>query len=69
MAQNPPIVSIATSSLVGGGVAGTYMHHTWEVLLPAVALSVAMMLVGHVRLVRGQHVLAKQRLRREDKPD
>ena len=68
MAQHPPIISIATSSGIGTGALGLYLHISWEGLLGIASLSVCLMTWGLFRLFRGQHIIAKAR-RRRDKPD
>jgi len=68
MAQHPPITSVATTSGIGTGALGIYLHGSWEVNSAVAVLSVILMTFGLFRLFRGKFVLAQARKRR-DKPD
>lgn len=69
MAQNPVIAQVGTTGLITSATLVSFTYVAWSLLLVMSALSVAMMAYGHVRLMRGKHVLATTARRRKDKPD
>lgn len=62
--QHPPLAGVASSSLIGTGVAASYFHFVWPTLLGVTFVSSYMMISSAIRYKRGKRVLARKKRKR-----
>ncbi len=62
--QHPPLASVASSSLIGAGVAATYLHLVWPTLVLVTVASVYMMISSVIRYKKGKRMLARRKQKR-----
>ncbi len=62
--QHPPLASAASTSIIGTGVAASFFHSVWPILLGVTSVSAYMMISGVIRYKRGKLVLARKKRKR-----
>lgn len=60
MAHHAPISNVATTTGLSSTFLGVYLHVAWQILLIMSTASLALIVVGHVKLMQGKRALAKQ---------